>query len=238
MAATLLGLALAFGSAAFAVYLTNPQWASNHAWIAPWLSGAAGLFTVLSILAWRFRRTPVVKPTEIVQTTYGHSSPAIVAHDSSTVHVNYGSKGPEPEKRPYVKPVEYCETIEAEFIRVINEGERAYDLYTEPLLIGEWVINLERVPELKGEGRITVLRLIKQPQNPRDISTLQKLDTAWRATEKVNVNFQKPWVRIHYKDHKDKPFLSQCRISQFRDVQGNLSFRFFDFSDLPDEQKG
>jgi hypothetical protein len=232
VAVTFLTLGLAFAGAALAVLLADPQWASGHAWLGPWLWIAAGVFLLLSLVAWWFRN-PKKTAGKTAQNTQGHSSPAIIAREGSTVHVEYGAERSEPEKRPYVKPVEYCETVEAEFLSVINEGERAYDLYTEPLRLGEWVMNFNRLPELKGEGNITILRLAKLDK-PNEISTLQKLDHAWRETERANPNFAKPWVRIHYKDHKDNPFLSQCRMTRFRDVRGQTTFRFLDFSDLPE----
>jgi hypothetical protein len=242
MAATFLALCLACAGAALAVFLTDPIWAEDHAWLGPWLWVATVILLLCAAAAQWLRRQPrtsiVQAPspvTSIDQQTRGDLSPNIIAQHGSTVTVDQRNQ-PEPEKRPFIRPVEYCEQLDAEFIRVINEGERAYDLYTEPLIVGDWVIHFDRPPDLKGEGRITVLRLAKTTQvNPTTmhIETLQALDHAWAEVERSNPNFTKPWLRIHYHDHKNKPFLSQCMITRFRDIRGNSSFRFVDFSDLP-----
>jgi membrane protein implicated in regulation of membrane protease activity len=245
MAVTFLALCLACAGAAITVFAADPQWAKDHRWLGPWLWVAAAIFLILAALArWLRRRSrpSVTQPpenspvTSAEQQTHGNSSPNILATHGSNVKVDFGAQNIELEKRPFVRPVEYCESIDAEYIRVINEGERAYDLYTEPVIVGDWVIHFERLPDLKGEGRVPLLRLMKTSQvNPTTthIETLQTLDHAWSKVERDNPNFTKPWLRIHYQDHKNKPFLSQCRLTRLRDIRGNISFRFVDFSDLP-----
>lgn len=245
MSATFLALCLACAGAALEVLLADPQWAKGHAWLGPWLWVAAIIFLSCAAAAQWLRRKPgsqvptapeVMPVVSTDQQSRGHSSPNIVATHGSTVTVDQ-RKQPEPEKRPFVRAVEYCEQVDAEFIRVINEGERAYDLYIEPLRVGDWVIHFERLPDLKGEGRIPLLRVqrsIELNETTTHLDTLQALDSVWTKVEKADPNFSKPWLRIHYQDHKTKKFMSQCKITRFRDIRGDLSFRFVDFSDLPE----
>jgi len=239
MAATLFALSLAFGGAAVSVYAADPDWARSHGWLGPLFTIAAAIFLLSAAVVLRARRSKRLPSTPLpttAQEAHGHSSPNIIATNGSSVIVGFGTQqNPESETRPFVRPVEYCERINGEYLRVINEGERAYDLYTEPLTIGDWVLDFHRLPDLKGEGQINALRLTKTQADKQAtvLSSLQKLESAWVEVEKANPNFSKPWIRVHYHDHRNRQFISQCRITRFRDPSGNASFRLTNFSDDP-----
>lgn len=241
MKGTLLALALACLGASLT--LEDRQWVQNHPWLVPafWI-GAAGLGLIWMALVLRPRRPRLPRAQ---QKTAGNLSPNIITGHGSTVHFN---APPQPEakpeqKRPYVRPVEYSRVSEAqafysgykEFLRVSNHGERAYDLRVETLRVGGWNVEFSPLTHLTDMGDIFVGIMSKTTyadgQPHQDIK--HRLEDVWHDAYKTPGQPDKLQLAIHYRDYKEKPFLSVCSIEMDRHPNGMIFFRLNNIADLP-----
>lgn len=235
-----LALALAFLGAA--ITLEDRRWVLNHPWLltAFWTSaGVVGLLWAVLFLRGRKPRLPTTQ-----QKTAGNLSPNIIATDGSTVHFNTTppQEAKPDQKRPYVRPLEFShvdmgEQIYSgyrEFLRVSNDGESAYDIRVEELEVGLWRVQFEPLSILKGQARIMVARIsrVTYINGTPHIDTWQELDGAWKDALTTHPTLDKTELRIHYRDYRERPFLSTCSIERIINQRGMTVFPLADREDM------
>lgn len=244
MAGVFLSLCAACATAALSVLLADPRWAKDHAWLALWLWIAAGAFLLFALVAWLKRIKKTMKHRkQSIQKTVGHSSPNIITGDGSTVNFNTQSEATAEQKRPYVRPLEYShvdmgEQIYSgyrEFLKVANDGEGAYDIRVADLEIGHWRVQFEPLSILKGQGRIMVARIsrTKYVNGSPHSDTWQQLDGAWKDALTMHPALEKAELQIHYRDYRERPFLSTCSIRREINQRGITVFLLDDREDVP-----
>lgn len=232
----LIGLGFFFvsTSAGIAVMQGQTTWIATHPWI-PYVLAVAGL-GCWGWSAWPwFRRlgpSPTARGAHLE--THGPVSPNITAMHGSTVMFNAGTL-PDPSKltRPWIRPFEYgCRGYAEElafgpqeFVSIGNDGEPAYEIQIDPLIVGVWTVSFDFVPRLdKGKvARAVVSSIIKGADRKG------RLIEAWLDANTVSGPLGKLGVCVHYTDSLGRSLQSVCSI----ELDARMRFRIFDFADVP-----
>jgi hypothetical protein len=153
------------------------------------LIGVGGLVCITSVLVWLRKRRLNSEKTEEhhsnIQHSHGDASPVIPAKHGSTVYVSIGSPaGVAPQEsapRPKVTAVRYgkipSEDVKLSGLREAlyfhNEGTEAYEVRSEDLRVGGWIVQCEySIPLLKDDSRLSVTSIHKTISPNQGVTTL------------------------------------------------------------------
>jgi hypothetical protein len=113
-----------------------------------------------------------------------------------------------------------------------NNGETAYDIRIDKVIVGNWIAEFKRVEMLKkgdrGFSALESINRIVYQRGTRCNESLQSLDSAWRVALKEGVALDAVGVHFSCNDSRQNKFPYCCTIERDQTRRGDLPFRIGD----------